>query len=94
MNKKGSLFTVNSIYILAVLFGLGILTLLVINPVLSGYIKPALLNAADPSIVDTIEPGMDFTLTMIKYIPYTLFFVAIIYLLILVFRQERVTQYE
>ena len=87
------MFTKNAVYILSTMFAVGILTLLIINPMLDGYIKPALLNTATPAIQADIEPGMDFAISMVKLVPYAIFFTSIVYLLVLIFRKEEVAGY-
>jgi len=87
------MFTQNSVYILTVMFAVGILTIVIMNPILDGYIKPALLDTATPAIQADLEPRMDFAIKMVKLVPYTIFFSGIIYLLILIFRKEQVSGY-
>lgn len=93
VNKKGSMFPRNAIFILSTLFAIGVLTLLVINPMIEAYVKPALLDTASDSIRETIEPKYALITTGLKLIPYALFGIGIIFLLIIIFRKERVQQY-
>lgn len=94
MNKKGQMLASNTMYIMATIFAVGILTMLVINPVLDGYIKPALLGAADSNLAPMLETKYDFVIKMVKIVPYAIFLMGIIYLLVIIFRKERVSQYE
>jgi len=93
VNKKGSVFPRNAIFVLTSIFGIGVLTLLIINPVIEGFVRPGLLNAASDSIRADIEPGYDMVTLGLKLIPYSLFVIGLIYLLIIIFRKERVQQY-
>ena len=67
--------------------------LLVVNPALKGFIAPALLAAGTPAVQAQIAGNYAFILTMVNLVPYILFFVAIVYLIVIVFRRERYTQY-
>ena len=87
------MFTQNSVYVLTVMFAVGILTMIIMNPILDGYIKPALLDTTTTEIREDLEPRMDFAISMVKLVPYTIFLSAIIYLLILIFRKEQVSGY-
>ena len=93
VNKKGSMFPRNAIYVLSTMFAIGVLTLLVINPIIEGYVTPALLDTASDSIRETIEPQYALITLGLKLIPYSLFVIGIIYLLIIIFRKERIQQY-
>jgi len=93
MNKKGNIFSSNTVFVLSSIFGLGILTLLIINPVLHAYLKPALLNTTTGDMKSMLTSKYDFILSFIDMMPYILFGVAIIYLLILIFRKERTDIY-
>lgn len=83
----------NALAITGVIFSLGLLMLLVVNPALKGFIAPALLAAGTPEVQAQIAGNYDFILTMVNLVPYILFFVAIVYLIVIVFRRERYTQY-
>jgi len=84
----------NSLYILSTLFGVGILLLLIINPIIQGYIAPALLSSANAEITEQISGNFAFIIFTLNTIPYILFFTSFIYLLLIIFRKEEVSQYE
>jgi hypothetical protein len=92
-NKKGSMFTGNTIFVLVSIFGLGLLTLLIIGPAIQAYIAPALLSTTTGELNTMLSGKIDFILTMLKLVPYILFAIGIIYLLIIIFRKERVEYY-
>jgi hypothetical protein len=94
LNKKGNMFTTNIVFVLTSLFGLGILTLLVINPVFESYIKPALLATSTGAMHTMLEGKYAFISSMLQFVPYILFATAIIYILILIFRKEQVQYYD
>lgn len=87
------MFTRNAVFVLTTMFAVGIVTLLIINPMLDGYIKPALLETASTAIQEDIGPRMDFAVSMVKLVPYTIFFAAIVYLILIIFRKEKVSSY-
>lgn len=93
MNKKGTIFTSNTLFVLTSLVGLGLIVLLIINPVLQGMVAPALLATTSGEMTSLLEPKYDFVLSMVKLLPYVLFAIAIIYLLVLIFRKEEVQYY-
>jgi len=93
MNNRGNIFTGNTIFVLTSIFGLGLITLLIINPILKGFISPALLATTSGDMTILLTGKYEFILTMVSLMPYILFTIGIIYLLILIFRKERVDYY-
>jgi len=92
-NKKGSVFGQNSIFVLSSLFGLGLLVLLVINPVMHGYISPSLLATTSGEMNTMLQGKFAFILGFVDLLPYVLFLIGIIYMLTLIFRKERTDMY-
>jgi hypothetical protein len=84
----------NSLFVIATLFGLGILIMFLIGPAINSYIAPTLLNAADDDVRETIESKFVFIQFMLDKVPYILFFSALIYIIIIAFRKEEVSVYE
>jgi len=92
-NKKGNIFTSNAVFVLSSMFGLGLITLLVINPVMHGYIAPSLLSTTTGSMNSMLTEKYNFVLSFVDILPYILFFIGIVYLIILIFRKERTDVY-
>ena len=93
-NKKGNMFTGNVLFVLMSIFGVGLLVLLVINPALKGYISPALLATTTGAMNAMLAEKYTFIIGMIDIMPYAIFLIGIIYLLVIIFRQEKVSYYE
>jgi len=93
MNKRGNVFTGNAVFVLVALFGLGILTIVVINPAVDAYVRPALLDTTSGEVNTMLEGKYAFIMTMLNLLPYVIFAIAIIYLFVLIFRKERVSYY-
>lgn len=93
MANEGSVFTGNAVFVLVSIFAMGILTLLVINPAIDSYVRPALLDTTSGDIHDMLENKYDFIMSMLKLLPYIIFAIGVIYLLVLIFRKEEVSSY-
>lgn len=86
------MITQNSMYVLGSIFAIGLLVLLVINPVINAYLEPALVEAGDDQ--EMLQNKFDFVTKMVELSPYIIFFTGIIYLVLIIFRSEKVTRYE
>jgi len=93
MNKQGNVFASNTIFVLSSIFGIGLLTMLVINPAIHAFIKPALLSTTTGEMNTMLTAKYNFVLGFVDFLPYILFTIGIIYLLILIFRKERTDVY-
>lgn len=58
-----------------------------------GYVSPALIDTTSGDMATMLTEKYDFVLGFVDLVPYTLFFIGIVYLLVLIFRKERTDVY-
>jgi len=94
-NRKGYSTGFAWIFGLVTLFGLGILYI-VFNQVFLGYLVPTIkgqVNSTysniDPATQTQIFAGIDKYMTFWSILPFVLFFVVIIYMIVVAIRKER-----
>jgi hypothetical protein len=101
MNKKGVGTAYVWIYSLVSLFALGILYI-VFDQVYMQYLIPTIKNAVnstnggvaiDQSTVITIYANIDKYLDFFHMLPYIIFLVIVIYMIIMAIRRERTEEY-
>ncbi|MFW6377432.1 MAG: hypothetical protein ACOCZ5_02180 [bacterium] len=93
MNSKGNVFANNTIFVLTSIFGVGLIMLLVVNPAIHAFVKPALLATTTGEMNEMLTAKYNFVLGFVDILPYILFFIGIIYLLVIIFRKERTEYY-
>ena len=97
MNKKGFSPGVSWIYGLFTLFGLGILYI-VFSQVFYGSLVPTIQNMVTSSTIDNatqtlIFGNIDKYMTYFDFLPFILFFVVVIFMIIQAFRKEATEGY-
>jgi len=99
-NKKGYSTGFAWIFGLVTLFGLGILYV-VFNQVFLGYLVPTIkmqVNSSYPPIDAAtqleINSGIDKYMSFFHILPFVLFFVVIIYMIVVAIRKEREGEFQ
>ena len=101
LHKKGQSAGYAWIYGLVTLFGLGLLYI-VFSQVFSAHIVPIIKNQANQSYIGggidlatlgEVNAGIDKYMSFFNILPFILFFVVIIYMIVASIRQERDSQY-
>lgn len=93
-NKKGYSTGFAWVFALVTLFGLGILYI-VFNQVFTVYLVPTIKNqvnntaSIDAATQATVYAGIDKYMTFFNIMPFVLFFVVIIYMIVVAIRRER-----
>lgn len=99
MNKKGYSTGFTWIFGLVTLFGLGILYI-VFNQVFTAYLVPIIkTNVNSTATIDAstkaeIDTGIDKYMTYFNLMPFILFFVVIIYMIVAAIRKEGEQEFQ
>ena len=99
MNKRGASTGFAWIFALVTLFGLGVLYI-VFNQVFSAYLVPVIkaqvnsTNAGiDNATITEIDANIDKYMTFFNTMPYILFIVVIVFMIVVAVRKERESEY-
>jgi len=99
MNNKGYSPAFAWIFGLLTLFGLGLMYI-TFDEVFVGHLVPVIKNYANSSAANipaadvlTINTGIDKYMTYFHLLPFILFFIVIIYMVVVTFWKERESQY-
>ena len=97
-NKKGYSTGFAWIFGLVTLFGLGILYI-VFNQVFLGYLVPTIKTQVNTSTIAPvtqleINAGIDKYMSFFHILPFVLFFVVIIYMVVVAIRREREGEFQ
>ena len=102
MNKKSQSTGFAWIYGLVMLFGLGVLYI-VFNQVFVGHLVPLIKTQANSSAiynldggatVNEIYSGIDKYMAFFHIMPFVLFFVVVIWMIVVAVRKERESEYQ
>lgn len=96
--KKAYSTAMNWVFGLVTLFGLGILYI-IFNQVFSVYLVPTIKNQIAVSNVDaatqlTVNAGIDKYMVFFNILPFVLFFVVIIFMIVSAIRKESENQFQ
>ena len=94
MNKKGFSPSISWVYGLVSMFGIGVLYI-IFSQVFHGYLVPAIKNQVEVGSIAnttqlTIFANIDKYMTFFDFMPYVLFGVIVVYMLVVAFRKEQV----
>lgn len=99
-NKRGYSTGFAWIFGLVTLFGLGVLYV-VFNHVLTDQLVPVIkaqvnasYNPVDPATQAEVNAGIDRYMTYFHILPFVLFFVVIIYMVVVAIRKERESEFQ
>ena len=99
MNKRGASTGFAWIFALVTLFGLGVLYI-VFNQVLTVYIAPTIkaqmnnsYNPIDNATIATVNGNIDKYLNFFNSMPYILFIVVVIFMIVVAIRKERESEF-
>jgi len=97
-NRKGYSVGFAWIFGLVTLFGLGILYI-VFNQVFVGHLVPTIKGQVNSSIIDVatqteINAGIDKYMSFFHILPFVLFFVVIVYMIVVAIRKEREGEFQ
>jgi len=101
MNRKGYSIGFTWVFALVTLFGLGIMYI-VFNQVFTAYLVPTIKDMVngtttvivlDPSTINQINAGIDKYMIFFNTLPFILFFVVVIYMIVSAVRKERESTY-
>jgi len=102
MNKKGYSTGFTWVYGLIILFGLGIMYI-VFNQVFVAHLVPTVKGIANDTMISgdidnatltEINSGIDKYMTFFHTLPFILFFIVVIYMIIAAIRKERESEYR
>ena len=98
-NKKGYSTGFAWVFALVTLFGLGLLYI-IFNQVFTIHLVPIIkdninnpLYDVDNATREAAEGGIDRYMTYFNYLPFVLFFVIVIYLIVVAIRRERESEF-
>ena len=91
-------FSFTLVFAVVTLFGLGVLSIYMIDVVYQGYLIPILTSTINSSTIDVATQAFiieryDRILFFLKSLIFTLFGITIIYMLVAAIRKEQVSQF-